>query len=314
MRAVVIRDGGLELAERPDPVARAHELLVRVHAAGLNGADLLQRDGLYPPPPGVPVDIPGLELAGVVEGVGEATTRFAPGDRVMAVVAGGAQAELCLVPEITALPVLAGVDLVEAGGFPEAFTTAHDALFTQCGLRPGDRLLVNGAAGGVGAAAVQLGVLTGSRVVASVRAPELREDVAGLGATVVAPGEVQGHGPYDVILELVGAPNFPADLDALDTGGRIAVIGLGAGARAEIDLRLLMARRARVHGSTLRARPLDEKALAARRVEREVLPALAEHRVRVPLAGRYELGQVTAAYERFAAGTKFGKIVLVLGP
>lgn len=209
MRAVVIRDGGLELAERPDPVARAHELLVRVHAAGLNGADLLQRDGLYPPPPGVPVDIPGLELAGVVEGVGEATTRFAPGDRVMAVVAGGAQAELCLVPEITALPVPAGVDLVEAGGFPEAFTTAHDALFTQCGLRPGDRLLVNGAAGGVGAAAVQLGVLTGSRVVASVRAPELREDVAGLGATVVAPGEVQGHGPYDVILELVGAPNFP---------------------------------------------------------------------------------------------------------
>ena len=281
-------------------------------AAGLNGADLLQRAGRYPPPPGTPADQPGMEFAGEVEAAGAGATRFSPGDRVMGIVAGAAQAELVVVHERVAMPVPDGLSWPEAGGFPEVFTTAHDALFTQCGLRLGERLLVNGAAGGVGVAAVQLAVANGSSVVASVRSPERREALASFGATPAAPDDAFGLGPFDVVLELVGGPNLPADLDALATGGRISVIGIGAGATAEVGLGLLMARRARVHGSTLRVRPLEEKALAARLVERHVLPQLAAGRVRVPVEATFPLSDVGAAYERFAAGGKLGKIVLLV--
>ncbi|HUZ20468.1 MAG TPA: zinc-binding dehydrogenase [Acidimicrobiales bacterium] len=311
MRAAVIVEGAVTCAERPDPVPGTGELLVRVRAAGLNGADLLQRAGRYPPPPGTPPDQPGMEFAGEVEAVGAGATRFSAGDRVMGIVAGAAQAELVVVHERVAMPVPDVLSWPEAGGVPEVFTTAHDALFTQCGLRPGERLLVNGAAGGVGIAAVQLAVVSGSSVVASVRSPERREALASFGATPAAPDDAFGLGPFDVVLELVGGPNLPADLDALAIGGRISVIGIGAGGRAEVGLGLLMARRARVHGSTLRARPLEEKALAARLVERHVLPQLAAERVRVPVEATFPLADVGAAYERFAAGNKLGKIVLV---
>jgi len=311
MRAAVIVEGAVTCAERPDPVPGTGELLVRVRAAGLNGADLLQRAGRYPPPPGTPPDQPGMEFAGEVEAVGAGATRFSAGDRVMGIVAGAAQAELVVVHERVAMPVPDVLSWPEAGGVPEVFTTAHDALFTQCGLRPGERLLVNGAAGGVGIAAVQLAVVSGSSVVASVRSPERREALASFGATPAAPDDAFGLGPFDVVLELVGGPNLPADLDALAIGGRISVIGIGAGGRAEVGLGLLMARRARVHGSTLRARPLEEKALAARLVERHVLPQLAAERVRVPVEATFPLVDVGAAYERFAAGNKLGKIVLV---
>ncbi len=312
MRAAVIVEGAVGCDERPDPVPGAGELLVRVRAAGLNGADLLQRAGRYPPPPGTPADQPGMEFAGEVEAAGAGATRFSPGDRVMGIVAGAAQAELVVVHERVAMPVPDGLSWPEAGGFPEVFTTAHDALFTQCGLRLGERLLVNGAAGGVGVAAVQLAVANGSSVVASVRSPERREALASFGATPAAPDDAFGLGPFDVVLELVGGPNLPADLDALATGGRISVIGIGAGATAEVGLGLLMARRARVHGSTLRVRPLEEKALAARLVERHVLPQLAAGRVRVPVEATFPLSDVGAAYERFAAGGKLGKIVLLV--
>src|SRR5215472_3183865 len=164
MRAAVIVGGRVAAALRPDPVPGTGEVLVRVEAAGLNGADLLQLRGAYPAPPGSPPDIPGLELAGEVVQLGEGVTRFAVGDRVMAIVGGGAQAELALVHERVAMAVPAGVDWTQAGGFPEAFTTAHDALFTQCQLGLGEALLVHGAAGGVGTAAVQLGVAAGAAV------------------------------------------------------------------------------------------------------------------------------------------------------
>jgi NADPH:quinone reductase-like Zn-dependent oxidoreductase len=311
VRAVTIVEGNLEWAEHPDPVPGKGELLVSVRAAGLNGADMLQRRGRYAAPAGEPQDIPGLELAGEVVAVGPGTRRFVVGDRVMAVVGGGGQAELAVVPEPLALPVPAGLGDEEAGGFPEVFTTAHDALFTQCGLTLGERVVVHGAAGGVGTAGVQLAVAAGARVVATVRRPEHRPAVADFGATVVAPDEFVADGPYDVVLELVGAPNIGADLEALAVGGRIAVIGVGGGARAELDLGLLMARRGRLHGSTLRARPLVGKASAARAVEAHVLPLLAGGRIRVPVAATFPMAEAAAAYERFAAGGKLGKIVLV---
>jgi NADPH:quinone reductase len=312
VRAVTIQDGALVVEERPDPEPGKDELLVRVRGAGVNGADMLQRRGLYPAPPGSPQDIPGLELAGEVAALGPGGTRFAEGDRVMAVVGGGGQAELALVHERAAMPVPAGLDWPRAGGVPEVFATAHDAIFSQAGLRPGEHLLVHGAAGGVGTAAVQLGRTAGARVTATCRREELRPEVERLGARVIPPEGFAEHGPYDVILELVGAGNLAENLQSLATGGRIAVIGVGgSGAKAEINLGTLMQKRARIHGSTLRARPLEEKAVVARRLEKEVLPLFEAGALTVPVAATFPLDEVEAAYERFAAGGKLGKIVLL---
>ncbi len=242
--------------ERPDPVPGDGQLLVAVEAAGLNGADLLQRAGHYPPPPGVPADVPGLECAGTVVACGPGATSHRVGDRVMSIVPGGGQAELCLLDDAVAMAVPEGLSAAEAGGFPEVFTTAHDALVAQCALAAGERLLVTGAAGGVGLAAVQLGRLRGAEVVGSVRDEGLRPAVAGFGAGVVIdPEEEADHGPYDVVIELVGAGSFPLHLRSLKTGGRIVFIGVGGtGPTAELDARQLMTRRAVVRGSTLRVR------------------------------------------------------------
>ncbi len=289
-------------------------VLVRVRAAGLNGADMMQRRGLYPAPPGVPQDIPGLELAGEVAALGPGAARFSEGDRVMSIVAGGGQAELAVVNERVLMPVPEGLDFSEAGGIPEVFTTAHDALFTQAQLLSGEHLLVHGGAGGVGTAAVQLGAAVGARVTATVRNPDLRPQVAELGAEVIEPDGFAEHGPYDVILELVGAPNLAENVNSLNTRGRIVVIGIGAGAKGDLNLGALMGKRGRIHASTLRARPLEEKAITARALERSVLPLLAAGRVRVPIAARYPLEQAEEAYERFAAGGKLGKIILEMDP
>jgi NADPH:quinone reductase len=311
MRAATIRDEKLQIEEHQDPVPGAGEVLVRVRGAGLNGADVLQRRGRYPAPPGSPQDVPGLELAGEVATLGPGATRFAEGERVMAIVGGGGQAELAVVHERILMPVPHALDWPAAGGFPEVFTTAHDALFTQAGLAPGERLLVHGGAGGVGTAAIQLGRAAGARVTATVRNADLREAVAQLGAEAIDPEGFAAHGPFDVILELVGAPNLDANLDALATSGRIVTIGIGAGAKGELNLAKLMGKRARIMGSTLRARPLEEKAATARALERHVLPLVERGEVRVPVAATYPLADVEAAYERFAAGGKLGKIVLL---
>ncbi len=313
MLAATIRDKQVVVQEHPDPVAGAGEVLVRVRAAGLNGADMLQRRGLYPAPSGSPADIPGLELAGEVASLGPGARRFSPGDRVMAIVGGGGQAELCVVHERQLMPVPAEVEWAAAGALPEVFTTAHDALFTQAGLRPGEHLLVHGGAGGVGTAAIQLAQAAGARVTATVRREELRTQVAGLGAEAIAPEGFAERGPFDVILELVGAPNLAGNLEALAMGGRIATIGVSAGATGELNLLALMGKRARIHGSTLRARPLEEKALCARLVEREVLSLFAAGRLRVLIADTFALADAASAYERFAAGGKLGKIVLAVG-
>ena len=198
MRAAVIVDGRIEVEERPDPIPGDGEILIRVRAAGINGADLMQRRGVYPPPPGAPVDIPGLECAGESE----------RGERVMALLAGGGQAELAVVHESHVLPVPDTVDWPQAGGFVEVFATAHDALFTQAELESGDRLLVNGAAGGVGAAGVQLGVAAGASVTGTVR--HHADEVVALGA------DTEVDGMYDVILELVGGENLGTNLELLN--------------------------------------------------------------------------------------------------
>jgi len=312
VQAVTVVDGALEWRAHPDPAPGRGELLVSVRAAGINGADMIQRSGFYPAPPGSPADIPGLELAGDVVAIGDGVQRYAVGDRVMAVVGGGGQAELAVVHERHALPVADTLSWAEAGGFPEVFTTAHDALFTQCGLQMGERVCVHGAAGGVGLAGVQLAAAAGAAVVATVRNESLRDAVAAFGGTAVAPDAFTEHGPFDVILELVGAPNFPGNLDALATGGRISIIGVGAGGSVELSLFALMQKRARIHGSTLRPRPLEEKAIAARAVERHVLPLLRAGTVRVPVAETFPMAEADAAYDRFAAGGKLGKLVLTL--
>jgi putative PIG3 family NAD(P)H quinone oxidoreductase len=310
MRAATIRDGQIAVEDHPDPTPQTGELLVRVHAAGLNGADMAQLAGFYPAPPGAPQDIPGLELAGEVVATGDGVERFEAGDRVMSIVAGGGQAELAVVNERIAMPVPDELDWVAAGGTPEVFFTAHDALFTQAGLTVGERLLVHGAAGGVGMAAVQLATMAGARVTATVRNEHCREQVAALGVNAIAPGDFVEAGPFDVILELVGAPNFPGNLEALALRGRIVIIGVGAGAKTELDLRGLMMKRARLMASTMRARPLEEKAVATRLVEKAVLPGFVSGDLSVPVAATYPLDEVASAYERFKAGGKLGKIVL----
>ena len=296
MRAVVIDQGTVGVAERPDPVPGTGEVLVRVHAAGINNADLLQAAGNYPPPPGVPEDLPGLEAAGEVVGTGE---------RVMALLPGAGQAELVAVDERHVLPVPANVEWPAAGAFMEAFATAHDAVFTQAELRPGERLLVNGAAGGVGTAAVQLALAAGAEVTGTTRREESRDRLRRLGASTEADGE------YDVILELVGGDLLARDVEQLARHGRLVVIGTGAGARAQIDFHLVMRKRLRLFGSTLRARSAEEKALVVARLGEDALPLLAAGRVVVHVQQAFPLEQAQAAYEAFAAGGKFGKLVLV---
>jgi NADPH2:quinone reductase len=311
MRAVTIREGELVMEEHPDPVPGKGEVLVRVRAAGLNGADIHQRMGRYPAPPGWPQDIPGMELAGEVAALGEGVERFAEGDRVMAIIGGGAQAELAVAHERLFMPVPEGLDWAAAGGLPEVFTTAHDALFTQGNLRPAEHLLVHGGAGGVGTAAIQLARASGARVTATVRREELRPAVAELGAEAIAPEGFGEHGPFDVILELVGAVNLPENMSSIATAGRLVVIGTSAGVKGELNLLALMGRRAQIHGSTLRYRPLEEKGLIARRVEHEVLPLFDSGTLHVQVDSTFALDQAAAAYERFEAGGKLGKIVLV---
>jgi NADPH:quinone reductase-like Zn-dependent oxidoreductase len=230
----------------------------------------------------------------------------------MAVVGGGGHAELAVVHERMAMPVPAPLDWPQAGGLPEVFTTAHDAIFSQAALRPGEHLLVHGAAGGVGTAAVQLGRAVGATVTATVRREEHRPAVEELGARAIDPEGFADHGPYDVILELVGAGNLEGNLASLALGGRISIIGVGgSGPTAEINLLQVMQKRARIHGSTLRARPLEQKAAAARLVEKEVLPGFDDGRLTVPVAETFPLDEAEQAYDRFQAGGKLGKIVLL---
>ncbi len=324
MRAVAFTGAGgnevVEVLERPDPDPGPEDVLVAVRMAGLNPADLLQREGRYPAPRGSPPDVPGLEVAGAVIAAGERVTSWAVGDRVFGLVGGGGLADRVAVHERCVARVPDALSDAEAAGVPEAFITAHDAAVTQGGLRMGETLLVHGAGGGVGTAAVQIGIGAGARVLGSVRSERAATAVRDLGAEVV-PDEgfvprvlelTDGRG-VDVIVELVGSPHFPANLDVLADLGRLLVVGVGAGDEVSLPLRALMRRRATLRGTTLRVRPLEQKAAAVRAFEREVVPLLRDGRARVLIDSTFAVDDVHAAFDRLASPGKIGKVLLDLG-
>jgi putative PIG3 family NAD(P)H quinone oxidoreductase len=316
VRAVVFTGaGGNEVVlveERPHPEPGLEDVLVRVDYAGLNPADLAQRAGNYPAPPGSPPDVPGLEVAGTVESCGDRVSSWRPGDRVFGLVGGGGLADRVLVHERCIARVPEALGEQEAAAVPEAFITAHDAAFTRAGLRPGETLLVHGASGGVGSAAVQLGVAVGARVVATVRTPKVEEAVASLGAEVLREADFPGGMSVspDVILELVGATHFPANLDVLARRGRIVVVSVAGGNEIQLPLGLLMQKRMTIAGTVLRARPLEEKATAVRAFEREVVPGLASGRLRPLVDSVYPAADVRAAFDRLEERGKVGKVLL----
>ena len=307
----------MRLEERPDPVPGDQDVLVRVRFAGLNPADLQQRAGRYPPPPGAPADVPGLEVSGTVERCGASVTAWIQGDRVFGLVAGGGLADRVAVHErcVTRVPEVLGER--EAAAVPEAFITAHDAVSSQAGLRPGEVLVVHGAAGGVGSAAVQIGVSLGARVLGTVRSDEAAEVVSSLGGEPVTDDgfaarirEVTDGRGADVILELVGAPHFPGNLEALAPKGRIVIVGVGAGQEIALPLLTLMQRRASIRGTVLRARPLEEKGTVVRAFEKEVVPALATGRMRPLVDSDFPAAEAAAAFDRLAGPGKAGKVLL----
>jgi NADPH:quinone reductase len=287
VRAVVFTGAGgnevVRLEQRPDPVPGAHEVLVAARYAGINWADVAQRMGNYPPPPGAPADVPGLEVAGEVAAVGPGVLGWQPGDRVFGLVGGGGLADRVLVQERHLAAAPPSVKDEVAAAVPEAYITAHDAVFTRAGLALGEVLLVNGANGAVGSAGVQLGMAAGARVVASVRLPASARALAEAGAIVVTPDtaaeRLDALGGADVVLELIGAPNFGSDLGIIAAKGRIVIVGTPAGEDAQISLRRLMGMRASLHGTMLRARPTEEKAAAVQLFARSVVPLLAAGRV-----------------------------------
>ncbi len=329
MRAVVITSHGgidgigvLEVESPPSPVA--NRVRVRVHAAGLNRADILQRRGSYPAPRGYPQNIPGLEFAGEVDAIGDAVGAWKIGDRVFGIIAGGAQAELVLVPESNLARIPPELDWVEAGAMPEVFITAHDALFTRAGLHMGERVLIHAAASGVGTAAIQLAHAAGATVYGSSRIADklerIRELNLGLDASV-AVGDTPakfveavqdwtaGVG-VDVILDLVGGNYFSANLDALASRGRFICVGTMAGAKSEIDLGLLLRKRVNIIGTMLRGRSIEEKAEATRLFASSVLPLVSRGAIRPVIDRVYPVDEIRDAHERMESNASFGKIVL----
>ena len=327
MKAVVFGGKGgpevVEVREVADPRPGRGEVLVRVRAAALNRADLLQRRGLYPPPRGTREDVPGLELAGEVAALGEGVTLWKPGDRVMAIAAGEAQAELAVAHERMLLPVPAGLSWEEAGAVPEAFVTSHDALFTLGGLRPGWAVLVHAAGSGVSTAALQLARAAGATVVGTSRTAAKLERARALGldhGILVGREEARfaeevrrltgGRGAA-LVLDFAGAPYAAENLAALAPGGRVVVVGTLGGARASLDLGALMRARASVVGTVLRPRPLEEKIRATQAFAREVLPLLELGRVRPVVDVALPLARAREGHEKLERNDSFGKVVLV---
>ena len=312
MRAVTISDQQLNVIDRPTPTPGPGDVVIAVRSAGLNAADLLQRRGFYPAPAGWPQDIPGLECAGVIEALGEGVTSLSLGQRVAAIVGGCGQATHCVVPSEHLLFVPDSVSDTEAGGFAEAFTTAFDALVLNAKLQAGETVLISGAAGGVGAAAVQIARAIGARPIAVTRDDRHHESLRALGAAEsVTLDDVAGVGTVDVILELVGAAHLSVAQNLLAPFGRVVVIGVGSGGRVEVDLLGLMSRRATLTGSTLRARSRAEKAAIAEAVNSQLVPLWSDGTLRVVVNETFALTDVESAYESFGQPGKFGKILLI---
>lgn len=320
----VIADGAggpevLRLVERELPPVGPNEMLLRVHAAGVNRPDVMQRQGNYPPPPGAS-DVLGLELAGVVEAIGSAVSRFRKGDRVMALVAAGAYAEWAVVNEDVAISVPGAMSFTEAGAVPETYFTVWSNVFERAGLKAGETLLVHGGTSGIGSTAIQLAKAFGSTVIATAGSDEKCEAARRIGAdhainyrdgdfVAETRALTDGQGP-DVILDMVGAPYFQRNLDLIAVDGRIAQIAFQHGSRADLDLGPLLFKRLTLTGSTLRARPVPMKARLARALEQYVLPLL-ERGIACPVMDSvFPFEAVRDAHERMDAGAHVGKIVL----
>ena len=329
MRAVVItKPGGvevLEINEIETPSApQADRVRVRVRAAGLNRADILQRKGKYPAPPGSPREIPGLEFAGEVDQVGPEVRSWKEGDRVFGITGGGAQAEFLVVPANHLAPVPANLGWAEAAAVPEVFITAHDALFTQARLQPGETVLVHAVGSGVGTAASQLAHAAGARTIGTSRT-EAKLDRAkefGLSESIIVKDDplvcVQAVHKWtaargvNVVLDLVGAAYLEANLKSLATRGRLVFVGTTSGSLATLDIAVAMTRRLTLRGTMLRGRSDEEKATAIRLFAEHVVPLLAEGVVRPVIDRTYKLSEVREAHERMESNENFGKIVLLL--
>jgi NADPH:quinone reductase len=296
------------------------ELRVRVAAAGLNRADVLQRKGFYPAPAGVVPDVPGLEYAGVVESVGPDVREHAAGDHVMGIVAGGAMATHVVVHAREALRVPSGMPLTEAAAVPEVFLTAYDALFAQAGLRLGETVLVHSIGSGVGTAALQLGVCAGARVIGTSRTQDKLDRARALGlvdGVVVADGQfagaigaLTGGRLCDAILDTVGAAYLDENMKALATRGRLVVVGLLGGASAPLSLGLLLAKRAQLIGTVLRSRPLEEKISLTQAFSSACLPWFGAGRLKPIVDAVLPMSEVKQAHQRMESNASFGKIVL----
>ncbi len=322
MKAVVItRPGGPEVleiqnVETPEPLG--DYIRVRVRAAGLNRADLLQRAGGYPAPAGSPSNIPGLEFAGEVDAVGSLVRAWKPGQRVMGLAGGGAQAEYILAHEGLLVEIPENLDFVQAGGIPEVFITAHDALFTQAGLQMGERLLVHAAGSGVGTAAIQLAHAAGVTTFGTSRTPSKLEQAKSLGLDVGISHQnfaaevnrlTEGAGVH-VVLDFIGAAYLEQNLEALTTWGRIVFLATMGGFQANVNLGMLMSRRISMRGVTLRTRILEEKLAVTRRFTTSVLPLLASGKVRPIIDHMYPLEEIGEAHRVMGENRNFGKLVV----
>lgn len=324
-RAVIAsRPGGpevLQIVERPRPVPGEAEVLVRVRAAGMNRMDVLQREGNYPLPPDA-TDVLGVELAGVVEGLGPGANRFKRGDRVMALVTSGAQADWAVAPEATALPIPEGVSFEQAAAFPETYFTVWSNVFERAELKKGETLLIHGGSSGIGTTALMLAKAFGARVIVTAGSPEKCTACLKLGAdgainyrtqdfVSVSRIMTEGRGP-DVILDMVGGDYIARNLEAIAFDGRIAQIAFQTGYKAEVDFRLLRRKLVTLTGSSLRSQPLAMKAKLAAAVEEKVLPLLSQGQARPLIDSTFPIEKVADAHVRMDGGGHVGKIVLVM--
>jgi putative PIG3 family NAD(P)H quinone oxidoreductase len=309
----------MHLGEVPDPAAGPGEVLVRVHATAVNRADTLQRRGFYPPPPGAS-EIIGLEVAGEIAALGDDVTGWSPGDRVMALLAGGGYAELVAVPAGQLMPVPPGMSWTDAAAIPEVFLTAHDNLFTRGRLVAGETVLIHGGGGGVGTAAIQLARRADARVLVTAGSAAKIERCRELGADaginhreedfVVRVRELTGGRGADVILDVMGASYLARNLEALSPDGRLVIIGLQAGTVTDIDLNHLLRRRLSVMATTLRGRPVEQKAEIVRRFSDDALAGFEDGSLRPVVDRVVPLADAPAAHRAMEAGENIGKLVL----
>ncbi len=324
MRAAIItKPGGPEVLEIQDveiPQPVGDQIRVRVHAAGLNRADLAQRAGFYPAPPGFPQNIPGMEFAGVVDSVGPLAHLWKPGQRVMGITGGGGQAEYLVIHEGLLVEIPANLDFVQAAAVPEVFMTAHDALFTQAGLQMGERVLIHAAGSGVGTAAIQLAHAVGATVYGTARTADKLERAKplGLDASLSAQNfaaeinELTTGAGVHVIIDFIGAPYMEQNLAALAPWGRIVFLATLGGTHADVNLSLVMAKRIQIRGCTLRSRTLEEKLTVTRLFATQVVPLLARAQIRPIVEQVYPLHEIGEAHRAMSENRNFGKLVLTL--